>query len=171
MSYATRRDFVARFGVDEFVALGLQALDEDGDPISLNHAGDYIGDDGTALDPQPADVPRMSSAIADAAAQIDGRLALAYALPLPDGTYPLLVAIAADLARLRLYDESAPEHVTDRARRARRLLEDVVEGKSEVVAAGGAPVERRASARFVGRDREFTVGSRTGGELQGLDNF
>ncbi|MYI73973.1 MAG: DUF1320 domain-containing protein [Acidobacteria bacterium] len=100
--------------------------------------------DGTWTVETRAGQRRDTSALADADAEIDAALAAAYDLPLPDGTYPVLVAIAADLARLRLYDTDVPEEaVLGRANRSRVRLRDIVDGKAALVSSGGGLVKRR----------------------------
>ena len=98
MIYAARADLEARFGADEIARLA------------------DTGDDGAA---------RMDAALADAAAAIEAMLREAFEAPLPDGSYPLLTAVACDLARERLYDDKAPEAVTARAELARASLTDI----------------------------------------------
>lgn len=114
MSYATRDDLVDRFGADEIDDLA------------------------------PADGNRATVVLADAAGEIDAVLAMAYDLPLPDGEYPALVAIAADLARLRLYDDAVPaEAVLGRANRSRARLRDIVDGRGALASSAGDLVKRR----------------------------
>ena len=114
MTYAARTDLVDRFGADEIDDLA------------------------------PTDGNRATAVLADAAAEIDAVLAGAYELPLPAGTYPALVAIAADLARLRLYDDAVPEQaVLGRANRSRARLRDIVDGKGALVDSTGSLVPRR----------------------------
>ena len=116
MSYAARTDLVDRFGDAELDALA---------PL----------EDGAS---------RADTALADAAAEIDAALAVAYDLPLAAGSYPALVAIACDVGRLRLYDDAVPEEaVLNRARRARARLREIVDGKAALVSAAGAIVARR----------------------------
>ena len=117
MMYATRDDLVARFGADEI--------------------DDLAGASSAS--------PRILSALADAGAEIDAILASEYAVPLPGGTaYPALVAIASDIARLRLYDDAVPqEAVLERARRSRARLRELVGGRAELLTADGTSVSRR----------------------------
>ena len=116
MTYATHADLAARFGADEIDA-------------------DLGAADGSQ---------RAASALADADAEIDAMLAATYDLPLPSGAYPLLRAAACDIARLRLYDDAAPEEaVVVRARRARDRVRAVAEGRGALVSMGGAIVARR----------------------------
>ena len=117
MAYATRADLVARFGADEMDILA--PLDEA---------------DASA---------RADAALADACAEIDAVLADGYDLPLPAGEYPLLKAAACDVARLRLYDEAAPDVVMGRASSARKRVRQVAAGALALVSGTGARVERR----------------------------
>jgi len=120
MSYAVATDLRARFGAREIDCL----LDQDAD--------------GTP------DEGRLEAALADAGAEIDARLAEAYELPLPAGPYPLLVGIACDLARARLYDDTENKTVMNGARRARTQLSELVDGSARLVTAQDTTIERRA---------------------------
>ena len=94
-------------------------------------------------DLSPIDDDRTPSVLADADAEIDAMLAAAYDLPLV-GTYPVLTAIACDIARLRLYDDAVPaEAVLARATRSRARLKEIVEGVGALVDADGDIVARR----------------------------
>ena len=54
------------------------------------------------------------------------------------------MAIACDLARLRLYDDAVPaEAVLGRANRSRARLRDIAEGRSALVDSAGNVVARR----------------------------
>ena len=117
MTYATRADLVARFGAGEMDLLA--PLDEA---------------DASA---------RADAALADASAEFDAVLADGYDLPLPAGEYPLLKAAACDVARLRLYDEAAPDVVMGRASSARKRVGQVAAGALALVSGTGARVERR----------------------------
>ena len=117
MAYATRADLDARFDVGEMDALA--PLDDD---------------DAS---------PRAAAAIADACAEIDAVLADGFDLPLPAGEYPLLKAAACDIARLRLYDDAAPDRVLGRASSARKRIRQLADGELCLLAADGTRVERR----------------------------
>ncbi len=132
MTYATRADLSARFGAEEIADLAGAAPGE-GEPDT-----------------------RLDAAIADASAEIDGVLAIAYDLPLYEGTYPLLVQIACTLARHRLYDDAEPEGVRDAATRARAKLRGIAEGKYRLVTTSGVLVARRTSAKAVGPEPALT---------------
>ncbi|WP_420014243.1 phage protein Gp36 family protein [Tateyamaria sp.] len=120
MSYADRQDLIDRFGQTEI----------------------------ESLDPGAADgaFARVTTALADAAAEIDAVVAAAWDLPLPPGPWPLLVAIASDIARARLYDDVAPETVTARATRARAKLRSIPEGRYQLVSVAGDIAPRRAGS-------------------------
>ena len=124
MIYAARADLEARFGADEIARLA------------------DTGDDGAA---------RMDAALAEAAAAIEAMLREAFEAPLPDGSYPLLTAVACDLARERLYDDKAPEAVTARAELARASLTDIATDQTALIDAAGEVIRpRHASARAGG---------------------
>lgn len=94
MTYATQSDLVDRFGDAELIQ-------------RTNRAG------GNTID-----AVVLGRALADADAEIDGYLAARYQLPI--ATPPaLLVRLAADLARYRLYGDGVPDTV-------RRQYEDSV---------------------------------------------
>ena len=118
MSYANRQDLIDRFGQAEI----------------------------DSLDPGAADdtFARVTTALADAAAEIDAVLAAAWDLPLPVGPWPLLTAIASDIARARLYDDVAPETVTARATRARSKLRTIPDGRYQLVSEAGDIAPPRA---------------------------
>ena len=70
---------------------------------------------------------------------------------MPAGEYPLLRAIACDLARARLYDDEMPDAVRYGARRARGQVSALVTGTSHLVSAQGTRMARRpARARITG---------------------
>lgn len=123
MAYVTAQQMIARFGQSELA------------PV--------LGVDGTVR----VDNATLLAAIADAGAEMDGRLAEAYDLPLPDGDYPLLSRIQADLARARLYKDDPNETVLKRAEGADGLLGQIVDGSRELIR-NGAVHPRRPTARF-----------------------
>lgn len=166
MSYVRLKGLLDRFGdeIADLVDLPDMAYDTDAE-------GQIVDQDGNALASQSG-AAAINAAARDASAEIDGVIALGYDLPLPAGsTWPILESAAADLARLRLYDEAAPEHVLARAKRARELLEAIAEGTIFLVNADGERRERRASARSVDRGREFDTAATGSDDLKGLDNF
>ena len=71
----------------------------------------------------------IDRAIADADAEIDGYVGSRYTLPLPLPTPPVLVPIACDIARYRLYDDAVPEVVRQRYEDAIARLRDIAAGR------------------------------------------
>jgi len=106
MPYATQADMASRFSQAELI----QMTDRD-------NTADAI------------DVDVLARALEDADAEIDARLQVKYALPL--ASVPrLLVNIACDIARYRLYDDRATDQVTRRYEDAIKLLDRI--GKGEI---------------------------------------
>lgn len=103
MAYATLADLIDRYGDQE-----------------LTQLTDRLG----MAAPDAAIVGR---AIDDASAEIDGYLAVRYALPLT-ATPSVLVRLCADIARYRLWDDRASEEVRRRYEDARRVLERIASG-------------------------------------------
>jgi phage gp36-like protein len=132
MPYATQADLEDRFGADE-----------------LTQLTDRVG----------AGVPDASivaRALADADAEINGYLASRYALPLAT-VPPVLVRIACDIARYRLWEDRASEEVRRRYEDARRMLESIAKGQVSLglPAANAAPAlaeARLGNARVMTRD-------------------
>ena len=131
MPYAALTDLEARFGAEELVKLADRDRDGTADPVVVE------------------------AALADAAAEIDAALARKYALNdlRDDADYPLLLSISCDLARIRLYDDVAPEHVVVRANAARRMLAQLGDPEGAVVLRGQPPKDEPA----------FTVPARPSG--------
>lgn len=134
MTYATRQDLVDRFGASEIEALD-PGVTGDGDAVTY---------------------PKVAAALADASAEVDAALAASYDLPLYEGTYPLLVQVACQIARHRLYDDAEPENVAERAMKARAKLGAIGEGKYRLVSTSGVLVARRTAAKAVGPDPVMT---------------
>ena len=86
-------------------------------------------------------------------------LAESWDLPLPAGNYPILAAIAADVARLKLYDDVAPDRVLGRASSARKRLRELADGRRHLVDAAGRRVPRRSEARSTTSPARFTRAS------------
>lgn len=131
MAYATLADLTDRYGDAELTQL-------------TDRAG------AGAIDPAIA-----ARALDDAAAEIDGYLAVRYALPL--ATVPtVLVRIACDIARYRLWDDRASDEVRRRYEDARRVLERIAGGDVSLglPAASGAPLELAEAS--IGNPRLFT---------------
>jgi phage gp36-like protein len=104
MNYATIDDLAARFGDTELINLT-----------------DTLGDGVVNSEP-------VNRALADATAEMDGYLAVRYALPLP--VVPeVLVRVSCDIARYLLWSSQASDEVRHRYEGARRLLEGLAAGK------------------------------------------
>lgn len=69
----------------------------------------------------------LDQALLDADAEIDGYLAVRYTLPLAS-TPPVLLRIACDVARYRLYDDAATEEVRNRYTDAVKWLAAIARG-------------------------------------------
>lgn len=70
--------------------------------------------------------------------------------------WPQLTAIACDLARERLYDESAPDRVKERAVEARKQLRRLAEGKDRLVDANGTPAQSLTRGSAAGSGQVFS---------------
>jgi len=110
MPYASLADLKAAYGERELNDL-------------LDRGGDGMHDPGV-----------LAAAQADVDAEIDGYLAGRYRLPL-DPVPRIMVRIACDIMRYRLWSEAAPEMVRERYQDARRLLEAIAAGRVRL----GAP--------------------------------
>lgn len=127
MPYATRADMEARFDADEVRCLA------------------------TPQDAEMENPARIAAALTDADAVIDSFLSTAYALPLPTGvTYPLLTRIACDHARASLYDDQPLQAPAERLTRGIRRLEQLRDGKLNLVGSDGKAVPRRNTAQRTG---------------------
>lgn len=129
MPYATRTDLVDRFGATEIDRLA-------------------------PADAQGASA-RADAVLADADAEIDAVIAERFDTPLPPGTYPLLKAAACDIARLRLYDDAAPERVLGRGSSARKRVTRVAAGELHLLDANGGRVEPRADVVATSAEPRF----------------
>lgn len=103
MSYATLAEMITRFGEAELVQRTDRA-------------------EGVSID-----TVVLERALADADAEIDGYLAGRYTLPLAS-TPAVLVRLAADMARYRLYDDGVPDTVRQRYEDAVSLLKRMASG-------------------------------------------
>ena len=104
-----------------------------------------------------SDAAKVDAALADASAEIDSRLATAFALPLGGGPWPLLRSIACDLARAGLYDEAPTKTVLRRKAAALRRLAEVADGDRALLSETGEVAGRTAFAAGVGAGKvEFT---------------
>ena len=113
MPYATAADLRQRFSSAELASL------------------DDAGDD------------RLTGALVDASAEVDGLIGDLYELPLLFGPWPVLRAAACDLARQRLYDDEAPDTVRHAADRARKRLRELAAGETALVDETGRRALRR----------------------------
>lgn len=120
-------------------------------------AGDMDTRFGAAEVAKLGDADRIAEALGDAAAEIDAALAPRYALPLAAGPWPLLRALECDLARYRLYDNSAPDPVSDRAAKARTILAAIGKGDLALLDAAGKAPARTTAARHDGPDPVMTA--------------
>ena len=135
MTYATQADLTDRFGAVELAQLTDRA------------SGQVI------------DTAVLDRALADADAEINSYLASRYALPLAS-TPTVLVRLAADMARYRLYDDRVTEAVRARYQDAVSLLKRLASGEVRLdgattppePAAGSTAVTARSPSRVFGPD-------------------
>lgn len=113
MTYATQSDLTDRFGA-----------------VELAQLTDRV--DGLVID-----ATVLGRALTDADAEIDSYLATRYNLPL-NQTPVVLVRLAADVARYRLFDDAAPTQVRQRYEDAISLLKRMASG--DVQLAGSTPL-------------------------------
>jgi phage gp36-like protein len=105
MPYASLSDMITRYGEKELINL------TDRSSPRLN----------------AVDAAILVQAFFDADAEIDGYLAVRYTLPLPH-TPPVLMRIACDITRYRLYDKAATEEVRNRYTDAVKWLAAIARG-------------------------------------------
>lgn len=103
MTYATQADLTDRFGA-----------------VEMAQVTDRVS--GVVID-----VTVLGRALSDADAEIDSYLATRYSLPLAS-TPVVLVRLAADVARYRLFDDAAPAQVRQRYEDAINLLKRMASG-------------------------------------------
>lgn len=103
MTYATQSDMTDRFGA-----------------VELAQLTDRVN--GTVVD-----TTVLGRALTDADAEIDGYVATRYALPLAS-TPVVVLRLACDIARYRLYDDAAPNQVRQRYEDAVSLLKKIASG-------------------------------------------
>lgn len=135
MPYAAQIDLESRFGADELAQLT-----------------DRVN--GSVID-----AAVVGRALADADAEIDGYLAGRYRLPLAS-TPAVLVRIASDIARYRLYD-SVPESIRKRYEDAVRDLKAIATGAiviDENAPLTPTPGQHEASVTQPSRPRVFNGG-------------
>lgn len=112
MSYATAADLETRFGEAEIDQLSWRGLASDPDVVL--------------------------AALADADNEIDGYLAVLYQLPM-ELVPPLIVRIACDVARFRLWKDGASESVRQAYEDAVAALRGIAAGKIRLPVAGLEP--------------------------------
>lgn len=135
MSYATLQDLVDRFGLAELI----QRTDEEG-----------TGE---------PDTTKIARALVAADTLIDGYLMGRYALPIAGTVPPLLVDIACDVARYKLYTIDVPELVRRNYEDAVKRLADIQAGRITLAIAGVEPDHANpsnAEVRFSAPDRIFS---------------
>lgn len=110
MPYTTRQDLERRFGVSEITQL--VDAEPDGSPPATLRA---IAEDVDAI--------------------VNGYLSGVYALPLCAPVPPLVLGIAADICRYRLWDDRAPKEVRQRYEDAMAMLKDIAKGAIKLPAA------------------------------------
>lgn len=131
MSYATAADLALRFGEAELAQLA--------DPL---HTGE-------------PDAAVLALALADADAEIDGYLAARYQLPLPS-VPAVLVRVACDVARYRLWADRASDEVRRRYEDASKLLTNLSKGVVALGLAEADPAPQPSLASFAaGAERVF----------------
>lgn len=106
----------------------------------------------------------LDRALEDADAEINGYLAARYVLPL-GSTPTLVVGLAADIARYRLYRDNVTETVEKRYKAAVKMLENIAGGKISLgLDSANTPaqvtdaVQFGTSTRVFGRDVEAITG-------------
>lgn len=104
----------------------------------------------------------VATAIAGAAAVIDGWLAARYRLPL-DPPQPLVADIARAIAIYRLHSYKPDEKIEAEYRDALRQLQALSQGTMRLTAAGiEPPASGTSGARVTDRARPFTADTMTG---------
>jgi phage gp36-like protein len=139
VTYSTVQDLVERFGELEMIQLT-----------------DRTNSTGAIVEAV------AERALRDATAEIDGYLAARYALPLVS-VPSILVRVNADIARYYLYDDHAPELVSQRYKSAVDWLQRVSEGKvSPGIAEDGSAPETSDGAEMQSGGRVWDRNSSTG---------
>lgn len=133
MSYATEADLVTRFGAQEITA----NADRDGDA--------------------EIDAAVIEAALSTADNEIDAALGRRYLTPVSP-VPPILVDIACDLARARLFTSEVPEIVRDNVKAARAQLKRIADGELQLDAPTPAAQTSGSAGEvlFEGRDRMFS---------------
>lgn len=131
MSYCTQANFEDRFGEQELIQLTDRAIP----PLGV------------------VDTTVLAGALADADAEIDAYLSGRYSLPL-DPVPSVLIRIAADIARYRLYDDRATEEVRNRYTDALKFLMSIAKGE---IALGANPPPAAGAPEYSTPGRVFTA--------------
>lgn len=134
MTYATQTDLTDRFGAVELAQLTDRA------------SGQVI------------DTAVLDRALADADAEIDSYLATRYALPLAS-TPVVLVRLAADMARYRLFDDRVTESVRVRYQDAVSLLKRLASGEVRLDGAATQPAAASDSSGIAVRSPDQVFGA------------
>lgn len=130
MTYALKADLETRFGADEI----LQLADRDGSGA--------------------VDTGVIDAALADADNEIDGYLAVRYALPL-DSTPDLVKRLACDIARYRLWKDRASEQVRQGYEDAMNVLKRISAG-TVLLSVAGVQSTGNTAAQPGSRNNVFT---------------
>ena len=130
MPYCTQQDLIDRFGEKELIEL----TDE--------HNVDEI------------DATRVNQAIADSDAFIESYIAARFTVPI-DPAPAILVQIACDIVRYRLYDDMATDRVSKRFNDAVASLRDIGSGKMSLGVDDPAP-QSAGDVEYKAPDRQFT---------------
>lgn len=131
MTYATQADLVDRFGETE------------------------LAQRTNRVDGLTIDTAVLGRALSDADAEINGYLAVRYALPLAT-TPVVLTRLAADIARYRLYDDGTPDAVRQRYEDAVSLLKRMSSGDVQMPGAEAAAVAGVDTAQHCFAARQIT---------------
>lgn len=132
MTYATKQDLLERFGDDELVQLT--------DELAQGEIDDV----------------KVTRALVDADADINGYLANRYALPLAT-TPPMIRRLACEIARYHLFNKAPTEAVAQRYRDAIRMLEAIAKGLVGLGLDGvGEPINSAGAPDFTTPGRVFT---------------
>lgn len=98
----------------------------------------------------------LDRAIADADAEINGYVGTRYTLPLPEPVPAVLVPIACDITRYRLYDDAVPEVVRQRYEDAVSRLKDIATGRLSLGIDPASVTPAAGTVKVRSRDRLFS---------------
>lgn len=138
MAYASLQNMVDRFGEEELASLA-------------PHSNESF------------DADKVSLALSDAEAVIDGYIAKRYSLPVPV-IPPVVTGISCDIARYFLYTDDPQEIVKERYQSAIKVLKDIANGTISLpIDEGGSEPEQADEVIFVGGpERVFSQNSMKG---------